>query len=217
SLRVAENTYRSAEEDYTRMAALFETGSVTRKQFDDAQAARSNAKARLDAARQNLAKIRNLSRPEEVRAALLKRDLARIAVDLAEEQLGYTTITAPLTGVVTHRLVETGELVFQGSALFSLNDLSTVDLTIYVTEVNLARVRIGQTARVTIDAYPQQSFTGKVVYISPEAEFTPKNVQTKEDRVKLVFAVKITIPNPDETLKPGMPADAELLSGKESR
>jgi HlyD family secretion protein len=85
---------------------------------------------------------------------------------------------------------------------------------VYLSERELGRVSIGQKASVSIDAFEKRTFEGEVVYISPEAEFTPKNVQAKEDRVKLVFAVKIDIPNPDEILKPGLPADAVLSGGK---
>jgi HlyD family secretion protein len=185
----AENNARVAAEDFRRTQALFRSGSVTQKQRDDAQARADVAQAQVDA--------------------------ARTAVALCDEQLGYATISSPLDGVVTHKLVEEGELVFPGSALFSVSDLTQAHLTIYLTERDLARVFVGQKAEVSIDAFEKRTFAGKVVYLSPEAEFTPKNVQAKEDRVKLVFAVKIDIPNPDEVLKPGLPADAVLLEGKE--
>jgi HlyD family secretion protein len=184
----AENNNRVAGEDARRTLALFKSGSVTQKQRDDTQARADVAQAQVDA--------------------------ARIAVSLCDEQLRHATVTAPINGVVTHKLVEEGELVFPGSALFSITDLSRVFLTIYLTERDLARVSIGQKAEVTIDAFEKRKFSGEVTYISPQAEFTPKNVQAREDRVKLVFAVKISIPNPDEVLKPGVPADAVLVEGK---
>jgi len=183
----AEHNARIAAEDNRRMQSLFASGSVTQKQRDDARAGADVAQAQADS--------------------------ARTAVALAEEQLGYAVVTSPLDGFVTHKLVEAGELVFPGSALFSVSDLSRAHLTVYLTERELGRVFIGQKAAVSIDAFEKRTFPGEVVYISPEAEFTPKNVQTKEDRVKLVFAVKIDIPNPDELLKPGLPADAVLNGG----
>ena len=90
-------------------------------------------------------------------------------------------------------------------------DLDTVTLTVYVPEDQLGLVKIGQEVRVMVDSYPERTFHGEVVYIAAKAEFTPKNVQTKEERVTTVFAVDVKIPNPDHALKPGMPADAEIL------
>jgi len=96
------------------------------------------------------------------------------------------------------------------SSLFKVSDLATVDLVIYVSEVELGKIKLGQKAEVTIDTYPDRKYEGKVTYISPEAEFTPKNVQTKDERTKLVFAVKISVDNKNFDLKPGMPADAKV-------
>jgi len=93
--------------------------------------------------------------------------------------------------------------------------LSVVDLVIYVPETKLGLLKIGQSAEVEIDAFEEKSFEGKVTYISPEAEFTPKNIQTKDERTKLVFAVKIEIPNPDFELKAGLPADGTILVNQE--
>ena len=97
------------------------------------------------------------------------------------------------------------------SSLFQVADLSSVELVIYVSETELGRVKLGQEAEIKVDTYPNKSFEGKVIYISPQAEFTPKNIQTQEERTKLVFAVKIKIDNPDFELKDGMPADASII------
>ena len=87
-----------------------------------------------------------------------------------------------------------------------LNEIN--DLTIYINEKHLGKIQLGQKVKIKNDSFPHQNFTGSIIYISPEAEFTPKNIQTKEERVKQVFAVKIEIPNQDGIFKPGMPADA---------
>ena len=97
-----------------------------------------------------------------------------------------------------------------GATITTISNQDKVNLMIYVTERELAKVNLGQTAKISIDGYPNKQFEGKVVYISPQAEFTPKNVQTKEDRVKLVFGVKLEVQNQDGILKAGMPADAVL-------
>jgi HlyD family secretion protein len=96
------------------------------------------------------------------------------------------------------------------SSLFKVSDLRAVDLIIYVSEEELGRVKLGQTADISVDAYPEKTYSGKVIYISPEAEFTPKNIETKDERTKLVFSVKLRINNPKYELKPGMPADANV-------
>ena len=92
-------------------------------------------------------------------------------------------------------------------------DLKEVWVMAYVSEINLGNVKLGQKGKVKVDSFPEKEFIGKVTYISPEAEFTPKNIQTKEERVKLVFGVKIELDNPDQELKLGMPADAILELG----
>jgi HlyD family secretion protein len=113
---------------------------------------------------------------------------------------------------VTLKSIEQGEFVAVGANLLRITYLDKVKLTIYVSETELGNVRIGQKAKVAIDTYKDKSFEGTVTYISSAAEFTPKNVQTKEERAKLVFAVKLQIDNPEGILKPGMPADATLLT-----
>ena len=108
------------------------------------------------------------------------------------------------------KFVEAGESVGPLSSLVMLSDQSYVDLVIYVSETELGRVKLGQEADVTVDSFKNKTFKGKVIYISPSAEFTPKNIQTKDERTKLVYAVKVHIHNPDFELKDGMPADAVI-------
>jgi HlyD family secretion protein len=120
-------------------------------------------------------------------------------------------IISPIDGFVVKKFVEKGETVNQSTSLFKISDLSTVDLIIYVSEEEMGSVKLGQKADVKVDAFKEKVFEGKVIYISPEAEFTPKNIQTKDERTKLVFAVKIKIKNPDFELKSGMPADATVI------
>jgi len=112
--------------------------------------------------------------------------------------------------VVTEKAVEPGELVNPGATLVTISCLDPVYLRVYVTAADLGRVRLGGPAEVTIDSFPGKTFAGRITYISPQAEFTPKNIQTREDRVKLVFAVKIELPNPEGELKPGLPAEAVI-------
>jgi len=108
-------------------------------------------------------------------------------------------------------MVSAGELAAPNFSLLTIADLDQVTLTVYVPENQIGLVKVGQTVHVNVDSFPERTFSGEVVHIASRAEFTPKNVQTKEERVSTVFAVKIGIPNPDHALKPGMPADAQVL------
>ncbi len=132
---------------------------------------------------------------------------AEAALKALEIELGRTELLAPTGGVVLERMVHEGELAAPGAALFNLADLDEVTLTVYVPEAELGKVFLGQEVEVGVDAY-DQSFAGEVAAIASEAEFTPRNVQTQEERVHMVFAVKIRLENPEQMLKPGMPADA---------
>ncbi|MGD2048208.1 MAG: efflux RND transporter periplasmic adaptor subunit [Chloroflexota bacterium] len=145
----------------------------------------------------------------EAQVSQAKATLAAAEADLEalDIELGRTQLLAPSGGVVLERMVHEGELAVPGAALFTLADLDEVTLTVYVPEAELGKVALGQEVEVNVDAY-DELFSGQVSFIASEAEFTPKNVQTQEERVHMVFAVKIRLENPDHLLKPGMPADA---------
>jgi len=138
------------------------------------------------------------------------RHARRNAIELIQAQIDDATIKAPIAGIVTTKVFYIGEFVSPGVPVVSITNLDSIYLTIFVPENKLGKVKFGQRAQVSVDSFPEKTFTGKVTYISPEAEFTPKNIQTKEERVKLVYGVKIKLENPDGLLKPGMPADAVL-------
>ncbi len=212
-LRQAEANLRIAQEDLRRIRNLYESNSVSRKQLDDAEARYTVASAQYNSAQQNLEKLRQFSRPEEIRAQRARVDQAIASFDLLEKNINDSYIVSPVGGVITNKLVERGELVRQGSPVAVVSKLDTVRLMIYLTTVDVGRVRLGQEVDVTIDAYPGKIFKGHITYISPSAEFTPRNIQTKEERVKQVFGVRVGIPNPEGVLKPGLPADAVVLVG----
>jgi HlyD family secretion protein len=119
-------------------------------------------------------------------------------------------VIAPIDGFITQKYVELGENVVPSASLFKISDLKTVKLIIYVTEEELGKVKLGEKADITVDSFKDKVFSGEVIFISSEAEFTPKNIQTPEERTKLVYAVKIQIPNSQFELKSGMPADAKI-------
>jgi len=206
----AEATFNLASEDRERIRSLYAKESTTLKLLQDAETRFQVAQAQHAAAQQALQKVRKLTRPEEVKAAQARLAQAEAGRDLLKKAIADATIISPTPGIVTHKAREPGEFVGPGTTLLTIADLENVRLKIYVTEVDLGRVRLGQRADVQIDSHPDRVFGGTVIFISPEAEFTPKNVQTQEERVKLVYRVKIQIPNPDGILKPGMPADASI-------
>ncbi|MCX6567859.1 MAG: efflux RND transporter periplasmic adaptor subunit [Candidatus Aminicenantes bacterium] len=215
--RQAEAAFNLAEDDARRMRELVRTGSVTPKQREDAEARLTIATAQRSAGAEALKKVRTLARPEEIQAAEARLAQAQASADLLQKTISDCTILAPAAGIVTHKAVEPGELVTPGATLVTLAELDSVYVMIYVTENELGRVRLGGPAEIKIDSFPDKVFEGKITYISPEAEFTPKNVQTKQDRVKLVFGVKVEIANREGLLKPGLPADAVIRVGPEAK
>ena len=180
-----------------------------RQQLTTARTQYQTAQAQLAAAQAQLNKLLAGTRPEQIEQAKAGVEQAEAAVAQAETQLENTTIQSPIDGTVITRAVEPGDLATLGSTLLVLADLSKVKLKVYVEEPYM-RIRLDQPADVTVDYYPNEVFTGRVTEIAQQAEFTPKEIQTREQRAKLVFAVTITLPNPEGKLKPGMPADAVL-------
>ena len=179
-------------------------------QANAAESAYKQAEAAVLMAEANLTAVQADPTPEDIAVAQAQVREAEATMDLIEVQLAKQTLTAPRDGLISQKLVNPGELAAPGAILLELSDIDTVDLTVFIPETRIGEVKIGQQALVYVDAYPGESFAGKVSFIAHEAEFTPRNVQTQEERVNLVFAVKITLDNPDHRLKPGMPADAEL-------
>lgn len=152
-------------------------------------------------------------RKEQIDAARARFGQARETLELARTRLGYTTLAAPMAGLVLAKHVEPGEQVAAGTPIISVGDMPNTWMRAYIAETDLGRVKVGQKARVKSDTWPDRRYEGTVTFISPEAEFTPKSVQTEKERVKLVYRIKITIPNPAMELKPGMPVDAEIGTG----
>jgi multidrug resistance efflux pump len=148
--------------------------------------------------------------PPDEEVAVLEAYGARAEASLAalQAQLEKMTLRTPIAGVVSSRSAHEGEAAVAGATLLTVSNLDEVKLTVYIPEDELGRVYLGQEVEVQVDSFPGMPFTGTVSYISSQAEFTPKNVQTEKERVNMVFAAKVRLPNPDHLLKPGMPADA---------
>lgn len=197
-----------AERDLGRMQSLVDRGSGTVKARDDARTRRDVVSAQLAGAKEALARMKAGSRREEIDAARARAAAAAARVAQLGQQVKDATVTSPVAGVVTEKIAEKGELLSAGAGLCVITDLEDAWLTVYLAEPDLARVRIGQEAEVRTD--DGQTRAGKVRYVASEAEFTPKNVQTRDERVKLVFKMKIGLDNHDGLFKPGMPAEARL-------
>lgn len=210
NLNQAKINFDTAERDKIRMENLYESRSITQKQYEDAVARYELMNAQYKTANENFHKVKKIFRQEEIDQARANLNKAIAGVELLKKNIRDCYVTSPINGFIVKTFVERGESVTPMSSLFKVSDLDVVELVIYVSTKELAHIKLGQRADVTIDAFKDKAYEGKVTYISPEAEFTPKNIQTKDERTKLVFAVKITIPNKGYELKAGMPADAKI-------
>jgi HlyD family secretion protein len=208
NLNQAKVNYQTAERDKQRMQSLYDSRSITKKQYEDALARYDLMSAQYKSAQGNYDKVKNIFRKQEIDQARANLNKAIGGVELLKKNIRDSYVTSPINGFLVKTFVDRGESVTPMSSLFKVSDLDVVELVIYVSTLELGYLKLGQKAEVSIDTYKDKIYEGKVTYISPEAEFTPKNIQTKDERTKLVFAVKITIPNEDYDLKPGMPADA---------
>ncbi len=179
-------------------------------QVAQAKAAYDTTLAQVAVAEAQLASLKTQPRPEQVAVAEAQLKQAEASLAALQVQLDKHTLISPGAGWVVERVAHEGEMAVPGAALLTLADLSSVTLTVYVPEPDIGMISLGQTVNVFVDAFPNRPFPGQITYISPEAEFTPKNVQTKEERMNTVFAVKIKLDNREQLLKPGMPADAVL-------
>ena len=204
----AEAELDGAQKDLDRMQGLLDRGSGTPKSRDDARTRRDMAAARLKAARETLARLKNGSRPEEIESARARVGISDARIAQLDQQIQDATVVSPTTGVVTEKIAQAGELLQAGSPLCVITDLADAWLTVYVGEPDLGRIRIGQEADVVTD--DGQSRKGRITFVAAQAEFTPKNVQTRDERVKLVYKVKVGLDNQDGLFKPGMPAEARF-------
>jgi HlyD family secretion protein len=204
----AEADLDGAQRDLARMEGLLASGSGTTKSRDDARTRRDVAAASLEAARERLRRLEAGSRREEKDAARARLQSAEARIAQLEQQLKDAVIDSPAGGVVTSKLAEPGELAARGTGLVIVTDLSDAWLNVYVAEPDLGRLRLGQEAEVRTD--DGQLRKGRVSFIASRAEFTPKNAQTRDERVKLVYRIKVALENGDGLFKPGMPSTARL-------
>lgn len=184
ALAEATVIYQRLNKDYDRYENLYKIGSISQQKRDDAKANAETAKAKVDALRASL--------------------------ELANINLRYADLKTPLDGFVLVKSAEAGEYVQIGSTVFTIADLKNIWVTGYINETDLGKVKLNQVADVKTDTYPNKIYKGRVSFISEESEFTPKQIETKEERVKRVYRIKITIDNKEQELKPGMPVEAYI-------
>ena len=208
---IAEQQLTEARRNLERTSSLFERGVVSEESYEKAQVAFDVAQGRYDQAQAQLALMEAGPRTERIEAQRAQLRQAEAGLRVAESMLTNMTIVAPHDGVVTVRHREPGETVPAGSPVLTIMNPNDRWVRIFVREDRIGAVRMGTPASITADTWPEKSYGGSVTFIAAEAEFTPKNVQTTEERVKLVYAVKVSISgDPDLDLKPGMPADVLL-------
>jgi HlyD family secretion protein len=202
-----------AEKELKRAVFLQSNGAIPTQKLEDAQKVRDVAWNLHKKATEAFSLAVEGPRKESIAAAHARVQQLEAALSIAQERLNDTTLVSPVEGIVLRKNMEPGETAGAGSPVFTIGDLKNPWVRVYVKEDRLNSVKIGQKAAVMVDAYPGKVFEGTISYIASEAEFTPKNIQTKEERVKLVFAVKVAVKNDGMELKPGMPADVRLDAG----
>lgn len=206
----------SARADLERFEALLATNSGSRKQRDDAATRRDVAagrvkasESRVQAADEALARLRAGARKEEIDAARARVDATAAQIATLEKNLADATLVSPAAGIVTQKLVEAGEVIAPRTPVAVIVDLDRAWADVFVPGPAIPRLTIGQQAQIFTDA-GGSGLPGTVTFISPSAEFTPRNVQTAEERSKLVFRVRVTVDNREGILKQGMPVEADL-------
>lgn len=211
NLRAAEQQLTEARRVRDRTRRLFDGGAVSREQLDRQETAFELAQAQFETAKEQLEILEAGPRSETIQAQ--RAVVAQVEAQVAQIDalLDKTVIRAPITGVVSVRHREPGEIVGAGTPVLTLRNPDDRWVRIYVREDEVGRISVGQRATIAADAYPERTYGGRVVFIADEAEFTPRNVQTTEERVKLVYRVKVAITDdPSYDLKPGLPADVRI-------
>lgn len=205
------------KEEAERSKTLFDGGAISRQRLDRDTTAADMAGAELRAVQNRVALLRDGFRENTIKASSAQLEEARAFRDTIAVALSDHYAKSPLDGVVSRTYLETGEMVAAGRAVLVVTNLDRPWVRVYIPEKEIGKLLLGSKASVKVDSFPEKKFAAKVSFISPEAEFTPKNVQTQEERVKLVFAVNVIVENPGGELKPGMPADVTILVNQEAQ
>jgi HlyD family secretion protein len=178
------------------------------EQIDGASAQVERARAALKMTESNALEVKRREQEIPLRQAEIERAKANLAV--IDSQLADTIAASPVDGVVLVKAADVGEVLAAGTTVVTIGDIEHPWLRAYINETDLGRIKLGTKAKITTDSYPGKEYEGRISFIASEAEFTPKQIQTKEERVKLVYRIKIDLANPHHELKSNMPADAVI-------
>jgi HlyD family secretion protein len=208
--KAAESRLKNAQDEYDRYFPLFKEGVISSSAFDTRQTTLKVAIEDSNNAKQKLLEAEHGPREQVIRAARHRWQRAQWELKKIDLDIAHSTLSSPVSGVVLVKSVEPGEVILPGATVLTVAAIDEVWLKGYVGESDLGRVKLGQKVAVTTDTFPDKAYQGTITFISSRAEFTPKNVQTKVERVKQVYRVKVTIPNPKQELKIGMPAEGYI-------
>ncbi|MFH1435363.1 MAG: efflux RND transporter periplasmic adaptor subunit, partial [Pseudomonadota bacterium] len=207
TMKQARISLAKIEKDKKTSESLLKSGAVPKNQVDDLESAHGMASAQLGAAQQQYSKLLKGAQPEEIEAALSMVEQAEAMVDVVRQKLTNCELYAPSSGTIMYKLAEQGEVAAPGIPVGVVADLSRVEVKGYVAEKDLGFVKIGGRAQVVIDSMPSKPIKAKITHVASEAEFTPKNIQTREERIKTMYEIKVSVDNTEGMLKSGMPAD----------
>ena len=210
NLAAAKSQAVKARTDFNRYSTLFREGAISTQQLDTSRSAHEVAANALTAAESRYSLLLAGSRPETIAAQRLEVERSEAVLAASRTQVADLEVSSPLAGRVLSKNYERGEYVNAGAAIATVGDLDDCWVKIYVSTEQLGKIRLGQAARVKIDAYPDKSFRGEIKEISQNAEYTPRQSITQRERANMVFAVKIRLDNLTEIMKPGLPADVVL-------
>jgi HlyD family secretion protein len=208
ALTIKESASQALED-----AREFAPEQVRDEQIAMAQAALDQAQAGVDVAHANLGALEQGASKSEISSVAALVDAAEADLNTQKSTLDYQKITAPFGGVILEIFTLPGELSLPGQSIFALADMDMLELSVYIPEADLGWARIGDDVEIIVDAYPERVFSGEVIYIADEAEFTPRNVQTPEERVILVYEIRVRVLNSGGELKPGLPAQVTFGVG----
>ena len=207
--------WKNQKDEAERSQRLFDGGAISRQRLDRDVTAAEMAGSQLSAAQKKVELLRGGFREKSIAAAASQLKEAEASMEAVKVIVSNHELISPMDGVVSKVFAEPGEMVAMGKPILTLTSLSRPRVKVYIPEYRIGRVMLGQKAEIVVDSFPDKKFPATVTYISPEAEFTPKTVQTAEERVKLVFAIEVTAETTEGLLKPGMPADVTIELGDE--
>lgn len=211
-VQLAQANLANLHDEARRSENLFAVGAVSRQRRDKDETTATVAQEQVRAAEARLKLLQGGFRPQAINLARAQVIEAQSAVETAQVALEDLQVKSTIDGTVTRKHAEPGETLAAGRPVVTVTDLSRPWVRVYIPEHQIGKVKLGAAARIRIDTFPDRDFAGRVSYVASQAEFTPKNVQTQEERVKLVFAVNVTAENPEGVLKPGLPADVTIRS-----